>query len=187
MWMRDIAQTLAKVFKQQGYNVPTTNCPNPMLYIAGLFDKGVKMIIPQCGKIHKFDNSRMKNVLGIEPRDAKDTLIDMAYSLIEAGYIKRSKKYKGPHAAAEEAQEQEKKEAEKKEGEESEEKPKENGDVKEGEGDDLKKETEGETDDKAEIKKEEEEKKSEEKKDEKSEDKSEDKKDEKTEETPAEK
>lgn len=38
----------------------------------------------------------MKEVLGIEPLDAKDTIIEMAYSLIESGFIKKTKKYKGP-------------------------------------------------------------------------------------------
>jgi hypothetical protein len=38
----------------------------------------------------------MKEVLGIEPTDMKETLIDMAYSLIENGFVKKTKKYKGP-------------------------------------------------------------------------------------------
>ena len=36
----------------------------------------------------------MKDVLGITPRETKDTIIDMAYSVIEAGLVKKSKKYK---------------------------------------------------------------------------------------------
>ena len=39
---------------------------------------------------------QMKEVLGIEPMDTKETVIDMAYSLIETGFIKKTKKYKGP-------------------------------------------------------------------------------------------
>ena len=38
----------------------------------------------------------MKEVLGIEPMDAKETVTEMAYSLIETGFIKKTKKYKGP-------------------------------------------------------------------------------------------
>ena len=38
----------------------------------------------------------MKEVLGIEPLEAKETVIEMAYSLIESGFIKKTKKYKGP-------------------------------------------------------------------------------------------
>lgn len=36
----------------------------------------------------------MKDVLGVTPRDLKDTIIDMAYSLIDAGLVKKSKKFK---------------------------------------------------------------------------------------------
>ena len=36
----------------------------------------------------------MKEVLGITPRETKETIIDMAYSVIEAGLVKKSKKYK---------------------------------------------------------------------------------------------
>ena len=39
---------------------------------------------------------QMKEVLGIEPVDVKETVIEMAYSLIEGGFIKKTKKYKGP-------------------------------------------------------------------------------------------
>lgn len=144
MWMKEMAQVLAKEFKNRGYNVPTTNYPNAMLHMIGMVNKNVKAIIPQCGKVTKFDNSRMKDVLGITPCEAKDTLMDMAYSMIEGGFIKKSKKYRPqgeelPEPKTEEAKTEEAKtEEEKKEGEE--EKAKENGDVKEGE----KEEKEGE-------------------------------------------
>jgi len=36
----------------------------------------------------------MKDVLGVNPLPLQDTIIDMAYSLIEAGLVKKSKKYK---------------------------------------------------------------------------------------------
>ena len=36
----------------------------------------------------------MKSVLGVDPIDVKRTVIEMAYSLIENGLIKRTKKYK---------------------------------------------------------------------------------------------
>lgn len=142
MWMKEIAQVLAKEFKSRGYNVPTTNYPNAMLHMVGIINKNVKAIIPQCGKVSKFDNTRMKEVLGVTPRETKDTLIDMAYSMVEGGFVKKSKKYRPqgeepPEAKTEEA----KTEEEKKEGEE--EKPKENGDVKEGEKEE-KEEKEGE-------------------------------------------
>lgn len=131
MWMKDIAQVLAKEFKSQGYNVPTINCPNFVLQLRSLYDKEVKKYLPQVGKIFKLDNTKMKETLGITPKECKETIIDMAYSLIEAGVIKKTKKYKGQNAqnAAEENADA-KEDEEKKEGDNSD-KPKENGEVKE--------------------------------------------------------
>lgn len=154
MWMKDIAQVLLKEFKSQGYNVPTMNCPNFVLQLRSLYDKTVKKFLPQVGKVLKLDNTRMKETLQITPRENKETIIDMAYSLIEGGFIKKSKKYKGQNAAEENT---ENKEEEKKK-EEEEDKPKENGKVKE---DSKEEKEETKTEEKAE------EKATEEKKDEK--------------------
>ncbi|CAE1251235.1 unnamed protein product [Acanthosepion pharaonis] len=89
MWMKDIAQVLLKEFKSQGYNVPTMNCPNFVLQLRSLYDKTVKKFLPQVGKVLKLDNTRMKETLQITPRENKETIIDMAYSLIEGGFIKK--------------------------------------------------------------------------------------------------
>lgn len=81
---------------------------------------------------------QMKDVLQITPHEIKDTLIEMAYSLIEAGLIKKTKKYKGPGGGEQEEDGEKKEEGE---GTEGEDKPKENGDVKDEDKneDDLKK------------------------------------------------
>lgn len=95
LWLREIAQVIAKEFKPQGYGVSTINCPYFALWVKGLFDKSVKLILPRVGKEIKFDNARMKDVLGITPTDINTTLLDTSYSLIDEGIIKKSKKYRG--------------------------------------------------------------------------------------------
>ena len=42
---------------------------------------------------------QMKDVLKIEGRDLKESIIEMAYSIIENGMVKKSKKYRGPGGA----------------------------------------------------------------------------------------
>ena len=42
------------------------------------------------------ESDRMTNVLGITPISMKQSLIDMAYSMIEAGKIKKTSGYRGP-------------------------------------------------------------------------------------------
>ncbi|XP_064638473.1 uncharacterized protein LOC135494439 isoform X2 [Lineus longissimus] len=91
MWLREMAQILAKEFKPRGYNVPTANCPYFAAWIYGLFDKTTKMVLPNIGKVTKFDNTRMKEKLEIEPRNAEETLLEMCNSMIDKGMVKKPK------------------------------------------------------------------------------------------------
>ncbi|XP_074657492.1 uncharacterized protein LOC141910679 [Tubulanus polymorphus] len=120
IWLREIAQTLSKEFKPQGYGIPTAHCPYFAAWITALFDKNVKNLLPQIGKTMKYDNTRMKEKLGIEPRDINATLLEGCYSMIEKGLIKKPKPKKTKKAAAD---------AEKDEEEGKAEDVKENGDV----------------------------------------------------------
>ena len=61
--------------------------PNILIKVYALFDRDAKMITPIIGKVSKFDNQRMKNILGIKPNDMKQSIIDMAYSMIERGFV----------------------------------------------------------------------------------------------------
>jgi nucleoside-diphosphate-sugar epimerase len=96
MWFEDVAKTLAAEFDPQGYNVPTKLCPNFLLKAMALTDSTFKFAMDLNDKVQIYDNSRMKSVLKIKPRDAHQTFIDMAYSLIEGGFVKKENKYHGP-------------------------------------------------------------------------------------------
>jgi hypothetical protein len=82
---------LKEEFGLKGYNIPTRVAPSFLLKIYGLFDKTVAFVCPVLGKRPVFNNDRFKNVLKINPIDSKKSVIDMAYSMIEKGYI--PKKY----------------------------------------------------------------------------------------------
>lgn len=86
--MQSIALTLEAEFKSKGYSIPTRIAPNFLIRILGFFDKSNKMAIPWLGKNPRFDNTRMLNVLKIEPHDVKSTIIETGYSLIEKGIVK---------------------------------------------------------------------------------------------------
>ncbi len=76
--------------------MPTTVAPYAFLWFYGRVDKSAKMLLPTIGKVMQVDNSRMKDALGIQPRDGRETVVDMAYSMIEQGFIKKTSKYTGP-------------------------------------------------------------------------------------------
>lgn len=39
---------------------------------------------------------QMRQVLKVEPRDVRDTIIEMAHSLIQGGFVKTTPGYRGP-------------------------------------------------------------------------------------------
>ena len=96
MWLTDIAKIIDAEFRKQGYNVPSTEAPYPLLWIAGRFDPTIKMLLSDVGRVVLHDNKRMTTILGIRPRDAKETIIDMCYSMVENGQIKKTPKYQPP-------------------------------------------------------------------------------------------
>ena len=64
---------------------------NLLLKLFSFLDKTIAIIVPWLDKTPKFDNDRFLNVLNIQPIGPKKSIIDMAYSMIERGFI--PKKY----------------------------------------------------------------------------------------------
>jgi len=106
MWLKEVAQVMAKEFKPQGYSIATMGMPKFGVKIVSLWDKKAKAILPSVGKSIQLGNNRMKEVLEIEPRDVKETIIDMCYSMIERGLAKKTKKYYGPNGPKKAAEEE---------------------------------------------------------------------------------
>lgn len=105
LWMKDAALALSKEFKPQGFSIPTMNLPNVALWGLSLFNKTAKTFLPMVNKQNKYDNTRMKDVLGVTPRDVKETVVDEAKCLIERALVqkpkpKKEKKEKKDGAAA---------------------------------------------------------------------------------------
>ncbi len=94
LWLKDIAAIFDKEFKPLGYKVPTKEAPLFVMKMVAAFDKTARMVMPAWGKVYDYDNTRMTSVLGVQPRPARDTLVDMGHSMIEKGFIKKTKKYK---------------------------------------------------------------------------------------------
>lgn len=92
-WMDDMAKLLYEEFRPLGYKVPTTVAPKVMIKIASWFDGTLKFILPFLNKDIKLDNSKIKDHFGIQFEDFKKSVIDMAYSLIERGFIKKTPQY----------------------------------------------------------------------------------------------
>ncbi|CAH3146527.1 unnamed protein product [Pocillopora meandrina] len=93
MWTDEMAKILDEEFRSLGYKVPTRVAPKFGLRVLAMFDGSVKMILPAVGKEIRMDNSKVIQDLDFKPRELRNTVIDMAYSLIDAGFIKKTAKY----------------------------------------------------------------------------------------------
>ncbi|HHL43530.1 MAG TPA: aldehyde reductase [Hellea balneolensis] len=84
-WMIDISKALHAA----GYKSPTRRLPDFLVRILAMFDKTIKLILPQLGEKTNIDNTRLRTVLGIEPRGIEEMSVAMAKTMIEYGVVKR--------------------------------------------------------------------------------------------------
>lgn len=97
-YFKDIAETLKKEFGPQGYSIPTIQVPYPLLWLYSFFSSETREILCRCGPRLQYDNSKSKQLLGIKYIEPSESLIAMAYSLIERGIVPKKRGYKGPPA-----------------------------------------------------------------------------------------
>ena len=93
IWYTQTAQILADEFSRFGYDVPTKRASYMYLWFNGMFDKQCRKWLPIINKEFKLDNTRMKTVLGVNPRSINTTIIDMGYSMIDIGVVKKPINY----------------------------------------------------------------------------------------------
>ncbi|XP_064456631.1 uncharacterized protein LOC135367346 [Ornithodoros turicata] len=92
--VKDMATALAKEFKPHGYSICTAGAPYFLMWLNSLVDKKSKLLLSNTNTASAYDTSRMKDVLSLEPRDVQQSIVDTAYSMIQLGVVKKSKKMK---------------------------------------------------------------------------------------------
>ena len=68
--------------------IVTFVAPHFLIRLIGLFDKAVRTIIPDLGKMKRIDNAKARDVLGIEFADPRTAIVDSARFLLERGLVK---------------------------------------------------------------------------------------------------
>ena len=96
--MREMAEVMSREFGPQGYKIPLWSIPKPGVWLLSFFEPTVRMIYSTIGKTITFSNERMKEELGIQPRNVETTIIDACYALIELGVVPKRRGYRGPPA-----------------------------------------------------------------------------------------
>ena len=82
-------------FGPHGYIVMTCEAPNCLVRFYGWFLPHSEFFTPGLGKITRYENRRMRRLLGINPIDIRNSVIDMCYSLIERGFVPKTELYTG--------------------------------------------------------------------------------------------
>ena len=69
------------------------NLSQYLLHYTGRFDPKKRRLLTTLNREFKLDNTRMRKVLGVIPRSTATTLIDMGYSMIDKGVVKKMPNY----------------------------------------------------------------------------------------------
>jgi nucleoside-diphosphate-sugar epimerase len=86
-WIVDLARTLNQHFASLGYPVPVNELPDFLIRVVALFDKTVRLIVPDLSKRIDYSSARAASVLGWKPRPIEESIIDMGQSLIDFGFV----------------------------------------------------------------------------------------------------
>jgi len=85
--MRDVAKVLAQHLDGKGFKVPTGNLPGFVLRVVALWDKTASLALNDLGVHQDVDSSRIRKVLGWEPRGMEEMVVATADSMIEHGVV----------------------------------------------------------------------------------------------------
>ena len=85
--MKELATILKNRYKGY-YKIADRELPFCPVKIVSTFDKSIKKAIQYWNVNYDFDNTKSKEVLGIEYRPIEDTVVEMSEQMIKLGLIK---------------------------------------------------------------------------------------------------
>jgi nucleoside-diphosphate-sugar epimerase len=72
---------------QNAKKVPSIQVPNFLVHALALFDKPIRQILPDLGKVMQASNQKARESLGWQPRGTEASIIDTADSLVKYGLV----------------------------------------------------------------------------------------------------
>lgn len=86
-WMSEIAAILDAHFASRGYRVPRRALPDFVMRAVAPFDKTARLAVADLGLRQDIDSSRIRKVLGFEPRGLEEMVVATGESMIEFGVV----------------------------------------------------------------------------------------------------
>ena len=87
IWFVDIARIIHEEFQPQGYNFSVCEAKYCLVKFASFFNDEAALMVPLWNVKLEVNNSRSKEILGINYRPPKESFNEMVYSMIETGVI----------------------------------------------------------------------------------------------------
>lgn len=85
MAMREVAATLRDSLGDDARKVPTRRIPDVVVRLAGRFDAEARGAAADLGFVKQVDNTRLREILGVEPRPSRDAVVAAGASIVERG------------------------------------------------------------------------------------------------------
>lgn len=86
--MLDLANILREAFPNYAAKLPTKKIPNAVLKAAAIADPKLRMLASLTGKYAETSNQKAKELLGWQPRPAREAILATAQSMIDLGIVK---------------------------------------------------------------------------------------------------
>ncbi|WP_216917199.1 NAD-dependent epimerase/dehydratase family protein [Nocardia noduli] len=91
VWMHQVADILHNHYQSQGWRIPTREIPDFAVRLAGIVDRGIRLVLPDLGHVTEVDSSQTTRDLHWVTRPVPETIIDTADSLIAHGIVGRQR------------------------------------------------------------------------------------------------
>ena len=87
MWLKDIADLLYDKYAARGYKINRIQFPSFLVRLIALFDKKISRVTESLDWDYELSNEKAKRILKWTPRSAEESILSMAESLIEQGFV----------------------------------------------------------------------------------------------------
>jgi len=85
--MADIARLLRSQLGDRGKKAPVRVLPNWAVKLVAVFDRSLKQIVPDLGKVRPASNQKARTVLDWQPRSGDEAIVATAESLLALGIV----------------------------------------------------------------------------------------------------
>ena len=87
IWLKNLAEALHKKYATRGYKINTLQFSVFLVHFLALFDKKIALVANDLNWDFEFSDEKIKRILKWNPRSMEESILSMAESLIEQGFV----------------------------------------------------------------------------------------------------